>query len=161
MTSTAMTSTNGPGPQPGVGIGKFAPNGTPIVFVTLALPKGYPGMSATSPTVRRGFTNMASSWGYPWTTGRIAMKATALGVSETFTITGKDNRTPKGSGTIQLVAGSLSQRAKSGPNANRGWVRLVLTKFNNVPALSPGMRVAAAVLMLLAFGYAVRRRFSA
>jgi hypothetical protein len=134
------------GPVPGVGIGKFGPNGTVSFF------------AFTPMRTKAGFTNMASSVGYPWTTGKIQLSAMALGAPEMFTITGKDSRTAGGAGTIQLVSGALSQRTRSGPNANRGWVRLILEPLNNeVPALSPPMLVVAALLLLFAFGYSVRR----
>jgi hypothetical protein len=103
--------------------------------------------------------NMATSFGYPWTTGKIVIKAAQpAGAPETFTLTGNDNRTAMGAGTIQLVAGSLSLRVTSMDNANRGWIRLVLDDTTaKVPALSAPMRAAAAAFMLLVFGYALRR----
>jgi hypothetical protein len=137
------------GPIPGIGVGKFGPNGT-VTFFTYT-PAG----------TKKGFTNMASSVGYPWTTGKIQMSAMAAGAPEIFTITGKDSRTSKGAGTIQLVSGALSQRTLTGPNANRGWIRLILEPVNNVPALSPSMLVVAALVLLFAFGYSVRRFASA
>jgi len=145
---TTMATAVG-GPIPGVGIGKFGPNGTVTYF------------TFTPMRTKKGFTNMASSVGYPWTTGKIQMSAMALGAPEIFTITGKDSRTAGGVGTIQLVSGALSQRTRTGPNANRGWVRLMLEPVNSVPALSPPMLVVAALVMLFAFGYSVRRFASA
>jgi hypothetical protein len=105
-----------------------------------------------------GFTNMATSHGFPWTTGMITVQNAALGAPEIFLLTGMDNRTASGGGTIQLVSGSLSQRAKSGPNANRGWLRLTLSPAAAVPALSPAALAATGGLMLLVAGYAMRRR---
>jgi hypothetical protein len=55
----------------------------------------------------------------------------------------------------------LSQRTGSGPNANRGWVELTLGPAIGVPALSPAGLAATAGLMLLAAGYAMRRRLFA
>ena len=107
-----------------------------------------------------GLNNMAtSSVGFPWTTGMITMMAPlAAGAPETFTITGMDNRGANGAGTIQLVAGSISDRVKSGPNANRGWIRLTMRTLPiATPAVPPSALVAGAGLMLLAAGYAVRR----
>ena len=68
-----------------------------------------------------------------------------------------------GKGTISLVSGAISNRQVSGPNANRGWIRLNLMRSPEpgVPALSPVALAATAGLMLLAAGYAMRRRFSA
>jgi hypothetical protein len=113
-------------------------------------------------TPQPGFTNMASSFGFPFTTGMVTISAPAALGAELFVITGMDNRNVQGSGTIQLVAGALSQRTRSGPNANRGWIKLVLERGPvGVPALSPAALAATAGLMLLAAGYAMRRRFSA
>jgi hypothetical protein len=101
---------------------------------------------------------MASSRGYPWTTGMITISAFAAGQFELFTITGMDNRTTMGAGTIQLVSGGVSQRTQSGPNANRGWIRLVLAPLPGVPALSTPALAVTAGLMLLVAGYTMRRR---
>jgi hypothetical protein len=105
-----------------------------------------------------GINNKATSRGYPWTTGKVTIKATkAGGTGETFTLTGMDSRTSMGAGTIQLVAGSVSQRVTSMDNANRGWLRLVMAPAPGVAALSNTMRAAASGLMLLVFGYAIHR----
>jgi hypothetical protein len=134
------------GPIPGVGVGKFGPNGT-VSFFTF-----------TPAQTMAGLTNMATSVAGPFTTGMLTISAPlAAGAPEIFTITGKDSRTAGGAGTIQLVSGALSQRTTSGPNANRGWVRLVLTAAPELPTLSPSMTVVFATLMLVTFGYAVRR----
>ncbi len=109
-------------------------------------------------------TNMASSQGGPWTTGRVIItNMAALGGSETFTLSGNDLRTAGGNGTIQMVAGSVSSRAASGPNANRGWVRLVLGTFTpeGVPSMSLMGLATTVALILLVFGYTMRRRLFA
>lgn len=121
----------------------LAPSGT----ITAAAPVAF------SPAVP---TNMATSQDGPWTTGQIVIKQPAAGGgAETFTLTGKDDRTILGGGTISMVSGSLSVRTASGPNANRGWVRLNL--FKKVPAASPQALAFGAGLMVLAAGFAVRR----
>src|SRR5262245_3355100 len=79
---------------------------SPGIQVISANAAGTIGMSAFTntmvPTAMTGFTNMASSTGYPWTTGRITVSApAAAGVGEKFTITGMDARV-NGVGTIQL-----------------------------------------------------------
>jgi hypothetical protein len=107
-------------------------------------------------------TNMASSQPGPWTTGQVIISAPmAAGMGEKFTLEGNDMRTQSGAGTIQLVAGSLSTRMASGFNANRGWLRLVLTGIAPVPSMSPVGLTAMVALMLLGFGYAMRRRIFA
>jgi hypothetical protein len=145
------------GPVPGVGVvkagtGALHPAGPPGTISLFA----YTGPSGT------GFTNMASSLGFPWTTGMLTIKATqADGAPETWMVTGKDSRTAAGAGTIQMVSGALSLRTTTLDNASRGWVRLILVDSPDVPALSPTALAAMAGLMLLLAGYTMRRRFAA
>jgi hypothetical protein len=105
---------------------------------------------------------MASSSGFPWTTGMLTIKATAAGgAGESWKVTGKDGRGATGAGVIQMVSGSLSQRSTTGDNANRGWVRLHLVGIPRVPSMSRVGLAATAGLMLLVGGYAMRRRIFA
>ncbi len=108
-------------------------------------------------------TNMATSQPGSWTTGQVIISNPAAGgMGEKFTLSGMDARGATGAGTIQLVSGSLSKRTASGPNANRGWLRLILGPgLPKVPSMSPMGFAAAAALMLLGFGYATRRRLFA
>jgi hypothetical protein len=107
-------------------------------------------------------TNMAASQPGPWTTGQVIISAPmAAGGGEKFTLEGKDSRTQSGAGTIQLVSGSLSTRLASGFNGNRGWLRLTLTGIPPVPSMSPVGLTATVALILLAFGYTMRRRIFA
>ena len=141
------------GPKPGIGVVKAG-----------ATPRGTISLFAFTPNGNTGLTNMASSTGFPWTTGMLTIKATlAGGAPETWMLTGKDNRNTKGVGAIKMVSGALSQRTVTGPNANRGWVKLNLmrTPEPGVPALSPMALAATAGLMLLAAGYMMRRRLFA
>jgi len=112
--------------------------------------------SATLPT------NMATSQAGPWTTGQIIItNMNAAPTPEVFTISGMDDRTNAGGGTIQMVSGSVSDRALSGPNGNRGWVRLELQPVFGVPSMSRLGLAATAGLLLLTAGYALRRRIFA
>jgi len=107
-------------------------------------------------------TNMAASQPGPWTTGQVIISAPmAGGMGEKFTLEGKDSRTQSGAGTIQMVAGSLSTRLASGFNGNRGWLRLTLKGIPPVPSMSPVGLTATVALILLAFGYTMRRRIFA
>src|SRR5262249_53529042 len=104
------------------------------------------------PTARTGFTNMATSTGYPWTTGKITVSAMlATGLPERFVLSGMDGRV-NGVGAISLVSGTLSRRTLSGPNANRAWLVL------NVPEPSAVVASVAGLAMLaLCHGLARRR----
>jgi hypothetical protein len=158
-TPSATTRTPTPGPVPGVGVIKAGavPAGTISSFLWTSQVGGAGTMT--------GFTNMATSHGFPWTTGMITVQNAALGAPEIFVLTGMDNRTASGGGTIQLVSGSLSTRSTTGDNANRGWIKLILkgspTPTPGVPALSRASLAAMAGLMLLGAGYAMRRRLFA
>jgi hypothetical protein len=140
-----------PGQGPiAAGTGPFHPGG----------PKGT--VSLFTAVQGTGLNNAANSIGFPWTTGMITVTATmAGGVGEQWFLTGKDQRVASGAGALQMVSGSLSLRTTTLDNANRGWVRLVLVGPEEVPALSPVALATTAGLMLLAAGYAMRRRFSA
>ena len=107
-------------------------------------------------------SNMAMSQGGGWTTGRLTVANPAASpMTETWIISGMDSRTALGGGTIQLVAGAVSARPASGANANRGWVRLVLSPTFPVPSMSmPGI-AALVALMVVAFGYTMRRKLFA
>jgi hypothetical protein len=97
-------------------------------------------------------TNMLTSAGFPWTTGRLIVdERSALGDFETFTITGMDSRM-NGVGTISLVSGALTKRPFSGPNGNRGWLRLT------VPEPGAAIGALAALATLTACHFATRRR---
>jgi hypothetical protein len=148
---TPIQVSNG-GPKPGIGVVKAgaSPRGTISLFA-------WTGGNAT------GLTNAASSSGFPWTTGMLTIKATAAGgAGESWKVTGKDNRNARGAGVIKMVSGALSQRTTTGDNANRGWIKLNLgLSPEPVPALSPVSLAATAVLMLLAAGYAMRRKLFA
>jgi hypothetical protein len=102
-----------------------------------ATPKGtiiLKALAATNPLVP---TNMATSTGAPWSTGALDVEAPgAAGTPEHFWLSGSDMRTAGGAGTVSLVSGSVSLRVTSGPNANRGWVRLVLDPFVKTPSIS-------------------------
>jgi hypothetical protein len=156
--ATAVT-VNGAGipPAPGVAVIKA---GTGLLHPVG--PAGTISLFAYTPNGNPGFTNAATSLGFPWTTGMLTVKATlATGGSESWMLTGKDLRNATGAGVIQMVSGALSVRTTTFDNANRGWVRLELIAPSGVPSMSPVGLAATAGLMLLAGGYAMRRRFSA
>lgn len=115
--------------------------------------------ATVTPSLNPGIPNAATSVGAPWTTGMLTISApSALGVPELFTLSGSDARV-SGVGSISLVSGGLSNRALSGPNANRGWLNLSIgSPLGTLPSMS-GPGIAALVgLMSLAGGYAMRQR---
>jgi len=95
-------------------------------------------LSSVKPGAAFPLSNMVtSSKGFPWTTGRITIsQPDATPDGEVFFISGTDTRDTQGTGNVTLVSGALSQRAVSGPNANRGWVRMLLPE--------PGAALGAA-----------------
>lgn len=117
----AVTSAGAPPPAPGgLRNGKVGGGGTVL--------------SVTSPGIGAGIANPATSFGGPWTTGNLTVsQSAAVGSPEVFVISGTDNRV-NGIGTISLVAGGLSARTLTGPNANRGWLNL--TVGGDTPGLS-------------------------
>jgi hypothetical protein len=111
--------------------------------------------SVTSPGLGAGLANPATSFGGPWTTDMVTVvQSAAQGTPETFTLTGSDNRV-NGVGTISLVAGGLSARGVSGPNANRGWLNL--TVGGDTPGLS-GWGVGVLAMLLGSAGVWRARR---
>ena len=141
--------------------------GGPLGFTTSSAPAPVmsPGVVALSVPNAKGtvaksssvaqtapLTNMASSTGFPWTTGMLTLsRTTNFGTPEKFAITGMDNRTKMGAGTLSLVSGALSIREFSGPDVNRGWMRFSLPE--------PGAALGAgAALAALAVCHALARR---
>lgn len=148
--------------------GTLAPTGAPIGFssttpgvpaamspflVAASVPKSTGLLAQSASLVKTGTaTNMATNFGFPWTTGMVTLaNPSAAGSPEVFTLTGIDSRVG-GVGTISLVSGALSQRAYSGPNANRGWLRLTVPE--------PGAAIGAlgALVTLAVCHMLVRRR---
>ena len=75
------------------------------------------------------------------------------GPKEVFFLSGTDMRVA-GVGNVSLVSGSLSTRALSGPNANRGWLSLTLA----VPEPTAALGAVGALAMLGLCHGLVRRR---
>ncbi len=99
--------------------------------------------------------NVLGEKGFPWTTGQAVISAFNAAPAEIFTITGGDTRVGGvGPGNIQMVTGTVSDRALSGPNANRGWVSLTL------PEPTALLGVTGAFAMLGLCNTVVRRRRS-
>jgi hypothetical protein len=119
--------------------GKVALSGAPCAFKTTPL-----GATGT-------VNNMATSIGFPWTTGALTIsQPAAIAAPEKFHITGMDGRV-KGFGSLQLVSASLSKRLATGPNANRSWAEYQMPE--------PGAVLgAAAALAALGLCHGLMRR---
>ncbi len=140
-TITTMVPNADPGFMGGPAGGMVGPGGTILISVQCASP--CPGLN----------NNVLGEKGFPWTTGQAVISAAGAVPPEIFTITGKDTRvSAMGPGNIQMVTGTVSDRALSGPNANRGWVSLTLPE----PGALLGM--GGAFLMLGLCHTIVRRR---
>lgn len=122
----------------GVGVGFGA---TPMGLVTMSVP-----VTAPFPS------NMVTATkGFPWSTGLITISQPGAAPPEVFFQSGTDMRVG-GVGNVSLVSGALSLRALSGPNANRGWLRL------NLPEPTAALGAGAALVMLGICHGLVRRR---
>ena len=139
---------------PGFGAVNVGPGFTVGPNGTLGTGAGGLGSIAAGGT---GLTNMVTaSKGFPWTTGFITISQPAASPPEVFFMSGSDARVA-GSGNVSMVAGSLSLRALSGPNANRGWLTLNLV---NTPEPTAVLGAAGALGMLGLCHGLVRRRSS-
>jgi hypothetical protein len=137
-----MTAKPNKGVEPGIMV--VGANGAGTVTMS--------AFTAPAPTAMTAPTNMATSTGYPWTTGMIVISVPgALGKAEKFTISGSDTRV-LGVGAVQLVSATLSRRMTSGPNGNRAWLRL------NIPEPSAVLGAACGLGMLAVLHGLARRR---
>jgi hypothetical protein len=124
-----------------------------VYYVSAPFPTGT--IVAKVGVAQTPFKNSAAGFGGPWTTGHITVVQTKASPSEIFTLSGSDGRAPTGLGPISLVAGGLSNRTRSGPNANRGWLFFVIGPVlpDLVPSLS-GWSIASLGFALLGIGAA-------
>jgi hypothetical protein len=141
----------------------------PPCTMAFPFPQAPPGcgvITTQMTLVGMGAPDRNRNWGFPWTTGMVTAQntGTVLGMMQTTTLvgTGTDMRTPLGAGMITLVAGGFSHRF--------GVVTMIPQDFSpldvvamtlhprHTPALSPAGMVAGVALMLLAVGFAARRR---
>lgn len=111
------------------------------------------------------FGQATTNYGFPHTTRTVIGQQTAAPPTngdDFFTLMGYDNRGPNGGGNIATVAGGMSFRntlSTSGQpyvSMHKVWLKLQ----SPVPAMSPAGFAAAAALMVLAVGYALRRRLA-
>ncbi len=95
----------------------------------------------------QGLAQTSTSWGAPWTTGKITVKwITVQGSTSQFTHTGNDQRVSNGEGGLNLIAGSIAFRTVNKAGANRHFVTLNLPE----PSLGLGLFVGIGALAALA-----------
>ena len=111
----------------------------------------------------KDFGQATTNYGFPHTTRTVVAQQTAapaLNGDDFLTLMGYDDRGPNGGGNIATVAGGISFRntkSVSGQpyaSLHKVWLKLQTP----VPTMSPAGFAAAAALMVLAVGYALRRR---
>jgi hypothetical protein len=100
-----------------------------------------------------------TEFGFAHTTGTVIAQQTAgTGGDDFFTVMGSDARTPLGAGNISTVAGGITFRNTiDGQTPYATFHKVWMTLGQPVPSLSPAGIAAAAALVLLAVGYALRR----
>jgi hypothetical protein len=142
----------------------------PPCTMAFPFPQAPPGcgvITTSMTTVGMGAPDRNRNWGFPWTTGMVTAQntGTIAGMMQTTTLvgTGTDMRTPLGSGMITLVAGGFSHRFGAVTMVPQDFspldiVTMTLQPFKT-PAFSPAGMAAGVALMLLAVGFAARRRF--
>jgi hypothetical protein len=141
----------------------------PPCLMAFPFPQSPPGcgvITTSMTTVGMGAPDRNRNWGFPWTTGMVTAlnTGTIFGMMQTTTLvgTGTDMRTPLGSGMITLVSGGFSHRFGAVTMIPQDFTPLDVVVMNlnpfKTPAFSPAGMVAGVVLMLLAVGFAARRR---
>lgn len=141
--------------------GMAPPSGKLFITVTAA---GKITNAVVTAGMGAGLPNPATSFGGPWTTGMLTVSVTNnVGPSpEVFIMNGSDARAVNGAGALSLVAGSVSARLLSGPNANRGWINMQIGPPSgaHVPVMPLAGLAAFGALAALTGGYALRKRNS-
>jgi hypothetical protein len=142
----------------------------PPCTMAFPFPQAPPGcgvITMQGTIVGAGAPDVNANWGFPWTTGMVTAQntGTIAGMMQTTTLvgTGTDMRTPLGSGMITLVSGGFTHRFGAVTMVPQDFSPLDVVVMNlapkGTPSSSPAGLAAGAVLMLLAVGFAVRRRF--
>ena len=169
-----------PGTTENIPLGKAGPRLTTSGKFT-ACPTGF-NMGAGGPTTIASYTNLSmctagnigmgtqyqavtattTNTGFPWTTGMVVAQqnTNVPGGYDYFTGTGSDMRSNLGRGQITMVAGGLSIRKTGAATLSTGSMdTFTLVLGGAAPTMSKTGFAAAAALMVIAVGYAFRRRF--
>ena len=108
----------------------------------------------------QGSPGITTNTGFPFSAATVLAQQTKSVPPDLFTVTGYDARNVSGYGKIVLVAGGMALRTNSAGQQVGGSVDTIsLTISKKTPSMSAGGFAAAAVLMVLAAGYAMRRRY--
>jgi hypothetical protein len=135
--------------------------GIPASGMLITMPGPIVGMFPSIATPMGGMTGQFTmNWGFPHTTGTILVQhTTSSGFDTFFMLMGSDARTPLGAGNLSTVAGGLARRnTLAGPSLYGQFDRVSISLGPPVPSLSPAGFAAGGILLLLATGYALRRR---
>jgi hypothetical protein len=133
---------------------------------TVALPPAPIGcgqIAALGPVNGTGSASVNRNWGFPWTTGTVTGRNVETINSQpgttTLTAMGADFRTAAGRGNIVMVAGGMTNRKSVAVSTNFMSLDVVRLHFlTPVPSLSTPALAAVGALIVLAAGYALRRR---
>src|SRR5262245_40395033 len=135
--------------------------GIPASGMLVTMPGPVVGMFPSIPTPMGGMTGQfTTNWAFGHTTGDvIVQQTTGTGGKDFFAVDGTDMRTANGGGNINIVAGGLARRNTAGGDTMYAqWDKIFMTLGPAVPSMSPAGFAAAGALILLAVGYALRRR---
>jgi hypothetical protein len=118
----------------------------------------FPGLGVSAGGM--SFSQSTTEYGFGHTTGTVIVQQTSGSHGDDFfTVMGSDARTPLGAGNISTVAGGISFRnTLAGQTPYTTFHKVWMTLAPPVPTLSPAGGIAAAALVLLAAGYARRRK---
>jgi len=160
--ATGAAPTEGPGgPYASNNLTDVLPGGPITVGAVLS-----PGGMVQTPGIPNGYYGSTATWhvwGFPWTTGKVYVQGSAAGpnTSTTATLTGSRSVTANGAGNITLVAGGIANGLHSGfTYMSFDYVQMKLSfPVEPLPSMSPAGIAAGALLMVVAVGYALRRRF--
>jgi hypothetical protein len=117
----------------------------------------FPPISTPNGAMTGQFT---TNFAFGHTTGDVVVQqVTGTGGDDFFAVDGTDMRTSMGGGNINIVAGGLARRnTLAGDTFYAQFDKILMTFGPPVPSMSPAGFAAAGALMLLAVGYALRRR---
>ena len=137
-------------------MGGIPPSGS-VITMPGPIVGAFPSITTPMGAMTGQFT---TNYGFAHTTGDvIVQQVTGTGGDDFFAIDGTDMRTVNGGGNINTVAGGLARRnTLGGDTMYAQFDKVFMVLGTPVPSMSPAGFAAASALMLLAVGYALRRR---